>query len=343
MTKINPNKTVTVYGAYGHTGKFVVAELLRREYIPILSGRSNDKLNKISVRYPDLEIRPASINDPNSLDNALNGSIAVINCAGPFLDTASPIIEASLRNRVHYLDMAAEQQCLLTTYERFTKKSLPKGIVILPAMAFYGGLADLLATAAIGDWTTADSINIAVALDSWLPTAGTRLTGQRNTSPRLTFSNNKLVPVSDPLPLRKWQFAAPFGLQDMVAFPLTEIITLSKHLDIKEINTYINLTAMQDIHNSDTPGPQAADTSGRSSQIFLMEAVVRSGDKQRTARASGRDIYAVTAPLIVEAAIRIAEGRIEKSGVVSAGETFDVRNFLNSLCPEHLLIDAPAH
>src|SRR5258708_3486671 len=161
---INTNKVVTVFGAYGHTGKFVVAELVKRGYTPILSGRSKDKLDEIGARYPDLEIRPASIDDPNSLDNALDGAVAAINCAGPFLDTATPLIEAALRNRVHYLDMAAEQQCVLTTYERFTKEALDKGIVIMPAMAFYGGLADLLATAVIGDWATADVVAIGLAL-----------------------------------------------------------------------------------------------------------------------------------------------------------------------------------
>jgi saccharopine dehydrogenase-like protein len=339
--KINTNKLVTVFGAYGHTGKFVVAELVKRGYIPILSGRRLDKLNAIGVSYPELEIRPASIDDPNSLDNALEGAFAVINCAGPFLDTATPLVEAALRKRVHYLDMAAEQQCVLTTYERFTEKALDRGILIIPAMAFYGGLADLLATAAMGQWATADVIDIGVALDSWMPTLGTRLTGQRNTSRRLTFSNKTLVPVSDPLPSRKWQFSEPFGLQEVVGFPLTEIITISKHLNVDEINTYINLGPLKDIHNSDTPPPQAADDKGRSSQIFLMEVVVSSGGKLRKALAAGRDIYAITAPLIVEATIRIAEGVIKRSGVVCAAEVFDAADFLNSLSPEHLLIDIP--
>ena len=340
MAKLIPaNKTVTVFGAYGHTGKFVVNELVKRGYTPILSGRSITKLNAIGILYPDLEIRPAPINDPNALDGILNGASAVINCAGPFLDTASPIIEAALRKGVHYLDVAAEQRYVLDTYERFSKEALEKNIFILPAMAFYGGLADLLATAAMGDWTTADTIDIGIALDSWLPTAGTRLTGERNTSPRLTFSNKTFMPVSDPLPCRKWQFAEPFGFQDMVGFPLTEIVTISKHLDVKEINTFINLAPIEDIHNSATPPPQATDDSGRSSQIFSMEAVVRFGDKQRRAIATGRDIYAITAPLIVEAATRIIEGRIKKGGVVCAGEAFDARDFLNSLCPADLLIN----
>jgi short subunit dehydrogenase-like uncharacterized protein len=336
--KLNTNKTVTVFGAYGHTGKFVVAELVKRGYTPILSGRSNDKLNMLGVRYPDLEIRPASIDDPNSLDNALTGAIAIINCAGPFLDTATPIIGAALRKGVHYLDVTAEQQSVLTTYERFNNEALDKGILIMPAMAFYGGLADLLATAAMGDWTTADSINIGIALDSWLPTVGTRLTGERNNSRRLVFSNKKLTFISDPPLLRKLQFPEPFGLQDVVDLPFSEMITISKHLEVNEINTCINLAPLKDIRSSDTPPPQATDESGRSSQIFLMEVVVRSGDKLRRGIATGRDIYAITAPLIVEATIRIAEGMIKKKGAVSPAEVFDAADFLKSMSPEHLLI-----
>ncbi len=337
--KLSTNKLVTVFGAYGHTGKFVVSELVKRGYTPILSGRSNDKLKAFGTGYPDLEIRPASIDDPNSLDNALEGAIAVINCAGPFLDTATPLIEAALRKGVHYLDVTAEQPSVIATYERFSKAALDKGIVIMPAMAFYGGLADLLATAAMGDWVTADSINIGIALNSWMPTVGTRLTGERNNSRRLVFSNKALTFISDPPRVREWQSPEPFGLQDVVDLPFSEIITISKHLDVNEINTCINLTPIKDIRNSDTPPPEATDDSWRSSQIFLMEAEVRSGDKLRTGMATGRDIYAITAPLIVEATIRIAEGLIKKEGVVSAAEAFDATDFLKSMSPEHLVID----
>ncbi|MEU7900623.1 hypothetical protein AB0B45_48325 [Nonomuraea sp. NPDC049152] len=31
--------TVTVFGAYGHTGRFAVAELLERGFVPVLAGR----------------------------------------------------------------------------------------------------------------------------------------------------------------------------------------------------------------------------------------------------------------------------------------------------------------
>jgi hypothetical protein len=335
-TIIYSKQTITVFGAYGHTGKFVITELLKRGLTPVLSGRSKDKLEAMGSKYPNLKICPASVDNPNELDNALEGSTAVINCAGPFLDTATALIEAALRNGIHYLDMTAEQQSVLNTYEQFTFEAKDKGIVILPAIGFYGGLADLLATAAMADWETAEAIDIAIALDSWKPTPGTRLTGKRNTYRRLIFSNNKLEFLADPPPARKWEFSQPFGLQDVEGIPFSEIITISKHLKVNEINSYINLAPLQDIRNSDTPPPHAVDDSGRSAQFFLMEVKVRLGNKVRSAMASGRDIYAITAPLIVEATIRIAEGLIKKTGVVSPGEVFDATDFLKSLCPEYL-------
>jgi uncharacterized protein YbjT (DUF2867 family) len=69
------NRTVTVFGAYGHTGRFVVSELRQRGWTPILSGRDPDKLNAIGAGASRTEdIRPASVDDPASLDRALVGA-----------------------------------------------------------------------------------------------------------------------------------------------------------------------------------------------------------------------------------------------------------------------------
>lgn len=54
--------------------------------------------------------------------------------------------------------------------------------------------------------------------------------------------------------------------------------------------------------------------------------------------ASGRDIYAVTAPLVVEAASRILAGAGDTAGVASVGARFAATDFLNSLSPEHLTL-----
>ncbi|QWF17085.1 saccharopine dehydrogenase family protein [Lysobacter capsici] len=325
------DRTVTVFGAYGHTGRFVVAELIARGWTAILSGRDAAKLAALGRAFPGLEQRPASIEDAASLDRALDGAAAVINCAGPFLDTAAPVIEAALRARIHYLDVCAEQQAVIEVYERFAEAANAAGITILPAMAFYGGLADLLATAALGDWTDTESIEIAVALDSWHPTVGTRLTGERNHYRRRVVSNGALAFLADPAPTREWIFPEPFAAQDVVAVPLSEIVTLSRHVRSDEVHSYMNLAPLNDLRDPHTPAPTPIDAQGRSSQLFVMDTVVRRNGQARHASASGRDIYAITAPLVVEALQRIGDGRSRATGVVAPGEAFDAREFLEAL------------
>jgi len=180
FTAIKSGHRIVVFGASGHTGRFVTSELERRGIKAVLAGRDAEKMARMGDEHPAFEIRVASVDDARSLDRALADASLVINCAGPFLDTAAPVIEAALRARIHYLDVTAEQQVALAAFERFSDAARKAGVLIMPSMAFYGGLGDLLATAAVADWTTADEIHLAVALDSWKPTRGTRLTGQRN-------------------------------------------------------------------------------------------------------------------------------------------------------------------
>src|SRR5262245_39798286 len=142
--------TVAVYGAYGHTGRFVVAQLRDRGFVPVLSGRDAGRLKVLAASEPGLDTRPASVGDPASLDRALAGAAAVINCAGPFATTAAPVIEAALRAGIPYVDVAAEIEANVDTFTHFTDRARVAGAVIVPALAFFGGLGDLLATAAMG-------------------------------------------------------------------------------------------------------------------------------------------------------------------------------------------------
>jgi Saccharopine dehydrogenase NADP binding domain len=329
-------RKVAVLGAPGHTGRFVVAELLRRGFDAIAIGRDRDSLAELAAENHRVEVRLATVENPSSLDRALEGAAAVINCAGPFLDTAEPVISAALRTRIPYLDVSAEQPTAMLVFERFAESAKAAGVAILPAMGFYGGLGDLLATAAMGDWTSVDDLRIAIALDSWLPTQGTRRTGERNTAHRLFLVDGHLHPLPSPAPTTSWRFAAPFDSQDMVELPFSETILISRHLKVGEFHNYLNLIPLRDLRDVNTPPPEAADETGRSAQIFLMEVVARREAEVRCASVRGRDIYAVTAPLIVEAVQRLLSDPIEKGGVFAPGELFDAGEFLQSLAPRHL-------
>lgn len=322
---------VAVYGASGHTARFVVAELLRRGQTPIAIGRDEARLTAaLAVHGVAVEARIARLDSPESLDRALAGADAVINCAGPFLDTAAPLIEAALRARVHYFDVTAEQLSARSTFERFDAPARERDIVIVPAAGFYGGLGDLLATYAMNASTQVDRIDIAIALDSWWPTRGTRSTGARNTAPRLTLSNGELRQL-EAAAAATWNFPEPFGTQDVVELPFTETILMARHLRVREIHTYMNQAPLRDLRNPATPEPVAADEHGRSNQHFLVDVFARNGDAEHRVTASGRDIYAITGPIVVEAVERLCDHSQKHAGAFALGQVVDARGFLRAL------------
>jgi hypothetical protein len=337
---------VTVYGAYGHTGRFVVAHLRERGFVPVLSGRDAHKLKALADEYPGADVRAAAVDSPASLDHALADAAAVVNCAGPFATTAAPVIEAALRAGIPYVDVAAEIEANADTFARFADRARDAGTAIVPAMAFYGGLGDLLTTAAMGDWAEADEAHIAYGLNSWAPTDGTRTAGrvsaQRRNGRRVRFTKGHLEYHDDDPATVKWPFPDPFGLRDVIAeFTMADVVTVPSHLSIPEVRTYMSAEAARDLSAPDTPAPTAVDEHGRSAQTFLVDVVVCSGGVERRATATGQDIYAVTAPLAVEAVDRVLTGRTRTTGVAAAGEMFDAPAFLHALAP-HITVVLPS-
>ncbi|MFG2822972.1 saccharopine dehydrogenase NADP-binding domain-containing protein [Kitasatospora sp. NPDC048365] len=342
MAASTAGQAVTVFGAYGHTGRFVVAELLARGYVPVLSGRDADRLHALAEEHAGLDVRPATVEDPAALDRALAGVAAVVNCAGPFAATTGPVVEAALRAGIPYVDVAAEIEALDDTFRRFADA----GTVVLPGMAFFGGLGDLLATAALDGLPAADEVHIAYGLDSWHPTAGTRAAGavsrERRAGRKVRFTGGRLEYHDAELPTLEWPFPEPLGTRAVVGeFTMADVVTVSSHLDVPEVCTYMAVEAAREVIAPDTPAPSATDDDGRSAQTFLVDVLVRAGGRERRAVARGRDIYAVTAPLAVEALDRILTGRTRTTGTASAGRLFDAADFLTALT-DHLTVEYPA-
>jgi hypothetical protein len=311
--------SVLVYGAYGHTGRFVVDELRARGFEPVLSGRDAAKLPTG---------RPASVDDPAALDRAFEGVSAVINTAGPFAATAVPVIEAAVRAGVPYVDVAAEVEANLDTF------ALDVPIPVVPAMAFFGGLGDLLATAAMGAWTAADEVHVAYGLSGWHPTPGTlsagRVSRERRDGRRIRYAGGRLEHRDDALPTLDWAFPEPLGTRPVLGeFTMADVVTIPRHLDVPAVTTYMTVDAAKDL---------SAANERDSAETFVVDVVVRSGASERRAVARGKDIYAVSAPLAVEAVERILTGQSRVKGVAPAGEMFDAPGFLRALAP-HITVD----
>lgn len=335
LRKSSP-RPVAVYGASGHTGGFILDELSRRAIAAVAVGR-----RAVATRS-DVPVRVAAIDDPAALQRAFDGCAVVINAAGPFLDTATPVIEAALASGCHYIDVTAEQQSARTTLRDHDSAARARGVSVIPAAGFYGGLAGLLAGALAGD-APIDAITVAVALDRWWPTRGTRLTGARNTFQRLVVDEGELVPLAAPAPVRAWDFGEPTGVVDVEDVPLSEIVTLHHHLPVRRVRSVLSATALQDLRDPSTSPPRSADRQGRSAQRFTMQVLLEDAGGTHSATARGRDIYAVSAPLVVEAAARLLDGGLRGGGATTLGAAFDPRDMLQSLSPAHFgLVLSPA-
>lgn len=334
------SRKIAVIGAAGHTGRFVVAELLRRGAAPVAVGRDRNRLIAAGFPPQQVELREASADVQASLDLAFNGVDAVINCAGPFLDMAGPVASAALRAGIHYLDVSAEQASTAAIYEEFGVAAREAELVFLPAMAFFGGFPDLLLSALVENEPDISDVTIAIALDHWHPTEGTRRTGRRNTAPRLQISGGELVPLAQPLEEAQWDFPAPFSRQRVVELPFSEVPVIARHLRLSQLRTYLTSNALADIRDPETPSPAPVDQTGRSAQKFHVDVVGRSGSATRRLSVSGQDIYAFTAPLVGEAVERILDGRIRAFGAQAPGAVFDAASFLKSLAAHGLVTRA---
>ncbi|MEU8242235.1 saccharopine dehydrogenase NADP-binding domain-containing protein [Actinoplanes missouriensis] len=299
---------VAVFGAFGHTGRFVVAELAARGFEPIEIGRQQ-----------------ASVEDPGSLDRALRGAAAVINCAGPFAATAGPVIAAALRAGIGYVDVAAEIEANVDTFTLFAAPAREAGVVVAPAVAFFGGLGDLLVTAVL-EGSSADEILIGYGLSSWHPTAGTVASGavsrERRGGRRVRFAGGRLEYHDDELPVVEWEF--PSGPRTVIAdFSMADVVTVPSHVQVPVVRCHMNVEAVADL--------TAGDSSAVTAQTFVVDVRVRRDGVERRITATGSDIYAVSAPLAVEAVARIVDGRTRGAGVLAAGAAFDARDFLRAM------------
>lgn len=334
------SRRIAVYGATGHTGRQVADALVERGWSVILVGRDPARLATLAARLHGAEPRAASIDDAQTLDRALQGAAAVINCAGPFRDTAPPLIDAALRARIPYLDVAAEIEAVLDTLAR-DDQARAAGIAIVPAMAFYGGLGDLLATDAMHDWQDADEIILAYGLNQWVPTEGTRAAGAvsraRRGGKRPLFAGGTLVYRDDPLPgPEDWIFPPPIGPAPAIAeLTMADTVTIASHLAVPEIRSYMAAAGLAGLAAAET---RPADDTGpaESGQVFALEAIVRRGGEERRRHAAGGDIYAITAPLVAEAAaIVVTDG---PTGARTAGQIGEPGQLLRAIAPSlHLL------
>ena len=123
-----------IYGAYGYTARKIVAHAVGLGHRPILAGRNAAKLKELAAVY-ELEYIVLSIDDSLGLAHAVEEVDVVLNAAGPFIQTALPMLEACIAGKTHYVDISGDMPVLAALLEQSDRASAA-GITVCPACGF---------------------------------------------------------------------------------------------------------------------------------------------------------------------------------------------------------------
>jgi short subunit dehydrogenase-like uncharacterized protein len=118
-----------IYGATGYTGELIAREAVTRGIRPILAGRSPEKVATLA-RELGCEHRVFDLAHPD-----LSGVALVLHCAGPFNATSKPMVDACLREKVHYVDITGEIVVFESIFRR-DAEAKSAGITLLPGAGF---------------------------------------------------------------------------------------------------------------------------------------------------------------------------------------------------------------
>jgi saccharopine dehydrogenase (NAD+, L-lysine-forming) len=132
-----------IYGATGYTGRLVATEAIAKGLDVMVAGRNAERVRDLAKSL-GVPWRAMSLDERLQLDKAMSGTDAVLNLAGPFLQTARPVVESCLRTGTHYLDVAGEIG-VFQTLHGYDSTARSRGVMVMPGVGFAVVASDCLA------------------------------------------------------------------------------------------------------------------------------------------------------------------------------------------------------
>ncbi|KAI9269393.1 saccharopine dehydrogenase [Sporodiniella umbellata] len=144
---------IIVFGATGFTGALTaeyIAGLSDKSLKWALAGRSisklenvRDSLVEIDSSLKSLDLLIANSDNLESLDKLLAQTRVVISTVGPFMKYGTPLVEACIRQKTHYVDITGEHPWMKQIIDNFDDKAKQGNVLIVPGCGFDSVPSDL--------------------------------------------------------------------------------------------------------------------------------------------------------------------------------------------------------
>jgi short subunit dehydrogenase-like uncharacterized protein len=140
---------IVVYGATGFVGRQATQYLAARASANglrlAIAGRDRQKLEavKASANGAVAEVLTADARDQAAIDAIVSRARVVLNTAGPFAIYGDGVVDACVRFRTHYVDIAGETPWIKSLIDRHDGQAASDGTRIVPACGFDSVPSDL--------------------------------------------------------------------------------------------------------------------------------------------------------------------------------------------------------
>jgi short subunit dehydrogenase-like uncharacterized protein len=226
--------TALVYGAYGYTGELVAREAVEQGLEPILAGRRTKPLRDLAAEL-GLEYRAFSLEEP--VAPHLSDVDCVAHCAGPFVDTYRPMVDACLATETDYLDITGEIT-VLEAIKQYDELATEAGITFLPGAGFDVVPSDCLAAHLHERLPGATELTLAFDVGGMEASAGTMKTMVEGLGEGSALrENGEIVPVR--FGERTKTIDTGEGPQTMTAFPWGDVSTAHFSTGIPNVGVYV--------------------------------------------------------------------------------------------------------
>ncbi|KTR83449.1 membrane protein [Novosphingobium barchaimii] len=306
-----------IYGASGYTGR-MAAERASTAGLPlVLAGRSREPLVHFAQEL-NVDCRAFDLSDDSAIRAALTDVSVLLNCAGPFMNTAEPLMCAAIDAGVHYLDIAAE----LDSYrlaEKLDDAARAAGVMLMPgsggSVAMLGCLAGHAAARVEKPQKLAIALHVAGSMSR-----GSAISASRNlVTETLQLRGGQLVPRPSG---ETAHFDFGGGAVPCFAVTLPDLITIGRATGIPYVETYVHVSgkAFPDSDLADLPvGPGATERDANRYQAAV-EVTAMGGTIVRSVLDTVNG-YSFTPMAAAEAARRVLAGEV-RPGFQTPAELF---------------------
>ncbi|HLB06723.1 MAG TPA: saccharopine dehydrogenase NADP-binding domain-containing protein [Alphaproteobacteria bacterium] len=285
-------------GRFGRaTASFLAADRLVSRLI--VAGRERAKAQAYAGRLgPKAAGASVEVHDAPSLDHLLADADIVVNASGPYLDTLSPVLEAAIRTRTHYVDFAEDARAVERALA-LDAQARASGVTALVGFGGAPGITNLLAVHAARQLDSVDRIQVGWVADieALLGPIQTILDDMRGGRVNAAIQSILSYAAGSARVLRegRWCEIAAFaegegepvalteGIE-VVAYPIAAAEPLMLHRHLPAVRSIVSLMSLIPPQVNDLLRAQAAPLAGgaisaEQAAIALFEALARNPDR----------------------------------------------------------------